>query len=75
MSSYEHEHEKAIRELQNQGFTVTLHTPQDGSWIVSKQDKTFILTQLQMVRLRKHGKLSLSGIKELDRHLRAQQKK
>ena len=69
MSSYEYEHEKAIRELRKQGFTVKLRTPQDGSWIVSKQDKTFILTQLQMVRLRKHGKLSLSGIKELDRHL------
>ncbi len=71
MSSHKYEYEKAIQELRNQGFTVEIRTPQDGSWVVSMQGESFILTQWQMVHLRRQGKLSLSGIKELDKHLKA----
>lgn len=71
MASHKYEYEKAIQELRDQGFTVKIRTPQDGTWFVSKQGESFILAQRQMVDLRRQGKLNLSGIRELDKCLAA----
>ena len=73
--TYEYEYQEAIRELRDQGLTVEIRTPEDGTWVVCKQGETFIITQHQMADLRRVDKLTLAGIRELDEYLKTQKAK
>ena len=73
MESHEREWRKSVRELRRQGVEVALRGVQGSlgfTWLVGKGDERYILTERQMINLHRAGKLTLPGIRELDKRLR-----
>ena len=64
--THEHEYQKAIRELTEKGVKIEIITPQNQTYSVDGGELgDFIVKPADLVLLRRSGKLTLEGIKEL----------
>ena len=57
----------ALADLEEQGLTIRLHSIQNNTWHIADGGlySGYVVSETELVQLRRSGKLSIRGIKEL----------